>query len=222
MAIDAGGLRDTLRADQLLVAAGRRPNTRGLGLEEAGIRLGARGEIIVTESLETTRPGVYAAGDAIGEPAFVYVAAYAGQLAADNAISGAERPYDLRAVPRVTFTDPAIASVGLSEADARLRGLAISVSRLPMTHVPRAIAARDTRGFVKLIADQKTRLLLGAHVLAPEAGEMIELAVMAMRFHVRVDQIASLMHPYLTNAEAFKLACQAFDKDVSKLSCCAA
>jgi mercuric reductase len=220
--VENDGHRDTIRGDQLFVATGRRPNTQGLGLEDAGIQLGKRGEIVVNEHLETTRAGLYAAGDVIGDPAFVYVAAYAGQLAADNALGTSARTYDLSVVPRVTFTDPAIASVGLTEAEARAQGIAVVTSKLPMSHVPRAIAARDTRGFVKLIADENTKLLLGAHILAPEAGDIIGQAVMAMRFGIRVDQIASLFHPYLTNAEALKLACQTFQKDVAKLSCCAA
>lgn len=211
----------TFEAEQLLVATGRRPNTRGLGLEEAGIQLGKKGEVVVDEHLETTRPGVYAAGDTIGDPAFVYVAAYAGSLAAENALGTNARRYDLSVVPRVTFTDPAIASVGLTEAQARARGVDVAVSRLPMSYVPRAIAARDTRGMVKLVADRATNLLVGAHILAPEAGDLIQEAVMAIQFGIRVDQITTMLHPYLTNAEAMKLACQTFDKDVAKLSCCA-
>lgn len=218
---DADG-RCVIEGEKLLVATGRRPNTRGMGLEEAGIKLGKKGEVLVDEHLKTRVPHVYAAGDVIGDPAFVYVAAHAGRLAAENALNGDSLTYDLSVVPRVTFTDPAIASVGLAEAEARARGIAVAVSKLPMAHVPRAIAARDTRGFIKLIADQKTGVLVGAHILAPEAGEMIEQAVMAMRFGIRTDQIASLLHPYLTNAEGLKLACQTFTKDVTKLSCCAA
>lgn len=220
--IEDGDGRHVIEGDHLLVATGRRPNTRGLGLEDAGIRLGPKGEVTVGEHLETTRSGVYAAGDVVGDPAFVYVAAYAGSLAAENALNGDSRSYDLSVVPRVTFTDPAVSSVGLTEAEARTRGMAVAVTRLPMSHVPRAIAARDTRGFIKLVADEKTGLLVGAHILAPEAGEMIEQAVMAMRFGIRTDDIASLIHPYLTNAEGLKLACQTFKKDVAKLSCCAA
>ena len=214
--------RFVVEGDQLFVATGRRANTSGMGLEEAGIQLGHKGEVTVDDRLKTKLPHVYAAGDVVGDPAFVYVAAYAGSLAAENALNGDSRTLDLSVVPRVTFTDPAIASVGLTEEEALARGLAIEVSRLPMSHVPRAIAARDTRGFIKLVADEKTNLLLGAHILAPEAGEMIQEAVMAMRFQVRVREIASLLHPYLTNAEGMKLACQTFSKDVAKLSCCAA
>ncbi|HEX9641585.1 MAG TPA: mercury(II) reductase, partial [Candidatus Krumholzibacteria bacterium] len=177
--------RYVVEGDQLLVATGRRPNTRGMGLEEAGIALGKKGEVLVDEYLKTRVLHVYAAGDVIGDPAFVYVAAYAGSLAAENALNGDSRAYDLSVVPRVTFTDPAVAAVGLTEAQARARGTAVAVSKLPMAYVPRAVAARDTRGFIKLVADEKTGLLVGAHILAPEAGEMIEQAVMAMRFGIR-------------------------------------
>jgi len=218
---NADGAR-LVQAEQLLVATGRRPNTNGMGLEEAGIGLGKKGEVLVNEHLETSRPGVYAAGDVTGDPMFVYVAAYAGSLAAENALQGNGRAYDLSIVPRVTFTDPAVASIGLTEAQARERGGAVVVSKLPLSYVPRALAARDTRGFIKLVADEQTNLFVGAHILAPEAGEMIMPVAMAMRFGIRVDDIAAMLHPYLTHAEGIKLAAQTFKKDVAKLSCCAA
>lgn len=218
----ASGATRTIAADKSLVATGRRPNTRGLGLDEAGIELGPKGEVVVDEHLETTRPGVYAAGDVIGDPAFVYVAAYAGSLAAENAVSGNARRYDISVVPRVTFTDPAIASVGLTEAQARERGLDVAVSTLPMAYVPRAIASRDTRGLVKLVADKHSNLLVGAHIVAHEAGDLIQEPTLAIKYAIRVDELATMLHPYLTNAEAIKLACQTFGKDVAKLSCCAA
>lgn len=209
-------------AEQLLVATGRRANTRGIGLEEAGIRLGEKGEVVVNEYLETTREGIYAAGDVTGDPMLVYVAAYAGSVAAENALNGNSSKYDLSVVPRVTFTDPAVASVGFTEAQARAHGLAVAVSKLPLSHVPRALAARDTRGLIKLVADEKRSTLVGAHFLAPEAGEMVQAAAMAIRFGIRIDEIAAMLHPYLTHAEGLKLACQTFKKDVAKLSCCAA
>lgn len=220
--IDGPGGAETFAAEQLLMATGRRANTAGLGLDEAGIRLGKKGEVVVNEYLETMRPGVYAAGDVTGDPMFVYVAAYAGSLAAENALQGNSRSYDLSVVPRVTFTDPAVASVGLTELGARERGYTVAVSKLPLSYVPRALAARDTRGFIKLVADENTNLLLGAHILAPEAGEIIQPAAMAIRFGIRVDEIAAMLHPYLTLAEGIKLAAQTFKKDVAKLSCCAA
>ncbi len=208
-------------AEQLLVATGRRPNTAGMGLEEAGVRLGKRGEILANDSLQTHNPFVYAAGDVTGRDMFVYVAAYSGQLAAENALAGAGRVYDAAYIPRITFTDPQVASAGLTEAQAREQGYEVRVSNLPMVHVPRALAARDTRGLIKLILNVATDQLLGAHILAPEAGEMIQTAVLAIRFGITAPQLRETMFPYLTNAEGLKLATLAFDKDVAKLSCCA-
>jgi len=208
-------------AEQLLVATGRRPNTAGLGLEEAGVRLGKRGEILVDETLRTENPYVYAAGDVTGQDMFVYVAAYGGGLATENALTGAGRVYDAAYIPRITFTDPQIASTGLTEAQARQQGYDVRASSLPMAHVPRAQAARDTRGLVKLVAGADSDRLLGAHILAPEAGEMIQTTVLAIRFGITLTQLRQTMFPYLTNVEGLKLAAVAFEKDVALLSCCA-
>ena len=213
---------DVLEADQLLVATGRRARVTGFGLEAIGVSLGRKGEILVDDHLETTVSGVYAAGDVVGEPMFVYVAAYGGALAAENALTGNTRRVDLTAVPRVTFSDPAVASVGITEADARARGIEPLVSRLPMEHVARSLAAHDTRGFVKLVADAATRKIIGAQILAAEAGEMVTEPALAIKFGLSIEDIASTFHPYLTLSEAIKLAAQAFSKDVTKLSCCAA
>lgn len=215
------GRAERLRAEQLLVATGRRANTRGFGLEGAGIELGKKGEIRVDEHLQTSRQEVYAAGDVIGDPMFVYVAGYAGSVAAENAINGNSRRYSLSAVPRVTFTDPQVASVGLTDDQARAEGLDIAVSKLPLSYVPRALASRETRGFIKLVADRRTNRLVGAHILATEAGEMIQEPTLAIKHGISVDDLAAAFHPYLTLAEGIKLAAQTFTKDVKKLSCCA-
>ena len=190
-------------------------------MEEAGVKLGKRGEILVDEHLATDNPDIYAIGDILGRDMFVYVAAYDGILAAENALAQAGRVYDADYIARITFTDPQIASAGLTEVQARERGYEVKVSSLEMQHVPRALAARDTRGLIKLVADAATDRLLGAHILAPEAGEMIQIAVMAIRFGITVSEMRSMMFPYLTNAEGLKLAALAFDKDVAMLSCCA-
>ncbi len=217
----AGSAVRIARAEQLLVATGRRANTAGFGLEGVGIALGKAGEIVVNEFLQTSNPNVYAAGDVLGDPMFVYVAAYGGSLAAENALTGNALRYDLTAVPRVTFTDPAVASVSLTEDQAHAQGIEPLVSRLPLEHLPRALAARDTRGFVKLVADRVTRKIIGAQILAAEAGEMITEPALAIRFGLTIEDLASTFHPYLTLAEGIKLAAQAFDKDVATLSCCA-
>ncbi len=218
----AHGRTETFQGEQLLVATGRRANTRGFGLEEAGIEPGKKGEIRVNEYLQTSRPEVYAAGDVVGDPMFVYVAAYGGHLAADNALNGNSRRYDLSALPRVTFTDPQVASVGLTEQEARAKGIDVSVSKLPLSYVPRALAAHETRGFIKLIADRRTNRLVGAHILATDAGEMIQEPTLAIKYGISVDDLAAAFHPYLTLAEGIKLAAQTFTRDVKKLSCCAA
>jgi mercuric reductase len=212
----------TLSAEQLLVATGRRANTKGFGLESVGVALGKKGEVVVNEFLQTANPGIYAAGDVLGDPMFVYVAAHGGALAAENALTGNVRRYDLTALPGVTFTDPAVASVGLTEEQARVAGVEPLVAKLPLEHVPRSLAARDTRGFVKLVADGTTRKIIGAHVLAAEAGEMITEPALAIKLGLTIEDLASLFHPYLTLSEGIKLAAQTFDKDVAKLSCCAA
>jgi len=211
----------TFDAEELLVATGRRANSADMGLEEAGVHLGARGEVLVNDLLQTHNPFVYAAGDVTGRDMFVYVASYSGGLAAENALAGAGKVYDASYIPRITFTDPQVASAGLTEAAARGQGRDVRVSVVAMAHVPRAQAARDTRGLVKLVADAQTDHLVGAHILAPEAAEMIQTAVLAMRFGIRVGDLRGTMFPYLTNAEGLKLAALAFEKDISKLSCCA-
>jgi mercuric reductase len=215
------GKEMVFEAEHLLVATGRRPNTDGLGLEEAGVKLGKRGEILVDETLHTDNPNVYAAGDVTGQDMFVYVAAYSGALAAENALTNTGRAYDASYIPRITFTDPQIASTGLTEEQALELGYEIKVSILPMSFVPRALAARDTRGLIKLLADGHTDRLLGAHILAPEGGEMVQTVVLAIRFGITLTQLRGMMFPYLTNVEGIKLATVAFEKDVAMLSCCA-
>ena len=215
------GKPEVCRAERLLVATGRRPNTSGLDLAAAGVALGSNGEIVVNEHLQTTNPDIYAAGDCIGDPMFVYVAAYAGGLAAENALSGVGKVFDLTALPRVTFTDPQIAGVGLTEQQARGKGIRIHTAVLPLQHVPRALASRNTKGLIKLVAEQETGRLLGAHVLAAEAGEAIQEATLAIRFGLSIQDLADTFHPYLTMVEGIKLAALTFKKDVSKLSCCA-
>ncbi|HEX9563981.1 MAG TPA: mercury(II) reductase [Gemmatimonadaceae bacterium] len=220
--VDQNGAPHSARAEQILVATGRRANASGLGLEALGVQLGGKGEIVVDEFLATADPDVYAAGDVIGGPMFVYVAAYAGGVAAENALTGHANRYDLAAVPNVTFSDPGVASVGLTEERARQLGIAPLVSKLALEHVPRALAARDTRGFVKLVADAGSRKIIGAHILAAEAGEMIMEPALAIRHGLTIENLTSAFHPYLTLSEGLKLAAQTFSRDVSTLSCCAA
>lgn len=211
-----------VEVDQILVATGRRPNTEGLGLEQAGIETDARGAVVVDDHLRTSNPSVYAAGDVTGAPQFVYVSAYEGALAVDNALLGFGRVIDFRGLPRVTFTSPQIASAGLTEAQARESGYEVVTSILPVDAIPRALVNRETKGLFKLVAEVGTGKLLGASIMAEGAGEVIQSAVLAIKYGISVDDLASTFHPYLTMVEGLKLAAQTFTRDVHKLSCCAA
>jgi mercuric reductase len=211
---------ETLRGDRLLVATGRRPNTDGLGLERAGVRTDATGAIIVDDRLRTGVPHVYAAGDCTNLPQFVYVAAASGTRAAVNMLGG-DATIDLSVMPAVVFTDPQVATVGLTEAQARARGIDPTSRTLALDNVPRALANFDTRGFIKLVAERHGGRLLGVQLLAPEAGEMIQAAALAVRARLTVQDLADQMFPYLTMVEGLKLCAQTFTRDVTQLSCCA-
>lgn len=221
LCVRQGDKQETLEAERVLIATGRTPNTEGLGLAEAGVAQIGNGGIEVDDRMRTTRPGTYAAGDVTGRDQFVYMAAYGAKIAARNALNGDGLAYDNTTMPAVVFTDPQAASVGLTEAAAREAGYEVKTSVLPLDQVPRALAARDTRGLIKLVADGATDRLLGAHILAPEGGDSIQTAVLAMRHGMTVAALAETIFPYLTTVEGLKLAAQAFHKDVARLSCCA-
>jgi mercuric reductase len=215
------GRDETIEAEQMLVTTGRRPNTDGIGLRDCGVELLPHGGIKVDEYMCTTKPGVYAAGDVTGRDPFVYMAAYGARIAAENALTGDKKRYDATAMPAIVFTDPQVATVGLAEAAARERGLEVKISVLPLDQVPRALAAHDTRGLIKLVADAHNGKLLGAHVLAPEGADSIQTAALAIKCGLTAEQLAETIFPYLTTVEGLKLAAQAFAKDIAKLSCCA-
>lgn len=217
-----GGEEKVFSAERILCATGRRPVTEEMGLESAGVTMGAGGRIMVDDHLRTSAAGVYAAGDVNGDPAFVYTAAYEGRLAADNALGENRVKRDYTALPWVIFTDPQVAGVGVNEKEASRLGVEVAVSKLDLSKVPRALAARDTRGFIKLIKERGSDRILGARVLAPEGGEQIMEAALAVRYGIGAAEIAAMFHPYLTQGEGIKLCAQGFTRDTGKLSCCSA
>ncbi len=219
--IEHKGERLDLAAESLAVMTGRTPNTEGLGLEEAGVTLDKRGAIVVDDYMQTANPDIYAAGDVTNRDQFVYMAAYGAKLAAMNAVVKGSERYDNSAMPWVVFTDPQVAGVGLSEAEARQAGFDVKTSLVPLDQVPRALAARDTRGLIKLVADRKTDKLLGGQIMAPEGSDSIQTLAMALKFGMTAKRLGETVFPYLTTVEGLKLAAQTFDKDVAKLSCCA-
>lgn len=221
LSIDVDGRAEILTAEQVLVTTGRMPNTADLGLEEAGIRLAPNGGIVVDDRMRTSKSGVYAAGDVIGRDQFVYMAAYGAKLAARNALNGDGLVYDNASMPWVVFTDPQVAGVGFSEAQAIERGVDVKTSVVSLDQVPRALAARDTRGLIKLVADAKSDRLLGGQILAPEGADSIQTLALALKHGMTAKALGEMIFPYLTTVEGLKLAAQGFAKDVAKLSCCA-
>jgi mercuric reductase len=211
----------TLRGDALLIAAGRTPNVEALNLDGIGVRTGTGGVIAVNEHLQTSVPHIYATGDCTDQPQFVYVAAAGGSRAAQN-MTGGDATLDLRSMPAVVFTDPQIATVGLSEAEAHLKGIETVARTLSLDNVPRALVNFDTRGFIKIVAEAGTGRLLGVQAVAAEAGELIQAAALAIHHNMTVTELAGQLFPYLTMVEGLKLCAQTFTQDVKQLSCCAA
>jgi len=220
--LERNGVTESILVDQILVATGRHPNTSDLRLDLAGIATSSSGAIVVDDGLRTTNEKVFAAGDVTGAPQFVYVSAYEGTLAVDNALLGVGRTVDFTALPRVIFSSPQVASAGMTQAQAAAGGYDVVTSIISLDAVPRALVNHDTNGLFKLVAEVGTGKLLGASIMAESAGEVIQSAVLAIKYGITVNEMASTFHPYLTMSEGLKLAAQAFSRDVRKLSCCAA
>ena len=215
------GKAEAMTAEKVLIATGRTPNTESLNLAAGGIEMTANSGVMVDPQMRTSREGVYAAGDVTGRDQFVYMAAYGAKIAAKNAMNGNSISYDNSVMPAVVFTDPQVASVGMTEAEARAEAIDVKTSVLTLDSVPRALTARDTRGLIKLLADNKTGKLIGAHILAPEGSDSIQTAALAIKMGMTYSDLAATIFPYLTTVEGLKLAAQTFDMDVKKLSCCA-
>jgi mercuric reductase len=223
---EIAGREHTVAAAWVLVTTGRQPTTAGVGLEDVGVRLDARGAVVVDKFLRTSVPHIWAAGDVIGteqdSQMATPVGARDGGIAAHNALSGeAPRRVDHRVIPRTVFTDPQVGVVGLTEAEAVAAGHTCWCNTIPMEVVPRAGAIRDTRGLIKMVADADTHEVLGVSMLGVNAGEVIHEAAMGLRFHATIDDFIDLLHVYPTMAEALKIVAISRYKDPGRLSCCA-
>jgi len=218
------GRRKEFEAEKLLFATGRTPNTENLSLDEVGVQLDQHGFVKVNDEMKTTAPNVWAAGDVIGNPMLETIAAKEGAVAVNNAINekatDRKKTINFNEVPRAVFTYPEVASVGLTEEAAHGRGIKCTCGVLPLDLVPKALVIGDTRGLVKLVADTKSKQVVGVHILAPHAADLIHEGVLAVKFKLTIDDIIDTVHVFPTLSEAIKLAAQTFYKDVSKLSCC--
>jgi mercuric reductase len=215
------------RAAALLVSTGRRPNSDRIGIEKAGVKVGDKGHVLVDEFLQTNVPHIFAAGDVIGTGVGSQMATPVGSkdggIAATNAFASEQqrRKVDHRVIPRTIFTDPQIGVVGMTEEEAIAAGHSCWCNSVPMELVPRAGAIRDTRGVIKMVADDDTEEVLGVAMVGNSAGEVIHEAAMALRFHAKVTDFIELLHVYPTMAEALKIVAISRYKDPAKLSCCA-
>ncbi|GJQ15584.1 hypothetical protein GpartN1_g7375.t1 [Galdieria partita] len=224
-----------LSGDHLLIASGRKANVDSLGLDNIPIKMDEKRDIVVNEYLQTSCEDIYAVGDCTTIPKYVYVAAAAGTKAAKNIVGSLKScqeqhsctttstlyRLDLSIVPGVVFTDPQVATVGMTEQQAKHHGIETDSRVFHFCHLPRALVNFDERGWIKLVIDKQSLLLVGATVVAPCGGEVIQTMDIAMRCKMTVKQLAEELFPYLTFVEAIKLCAQMFFKDVSKLSCCA-
>lgn len=216
-AAEAGGEGKMHAVEQVLVAAGKRANVDGLGLNAAGVKVDARGNIVTEARQKTSASHVFAAGDVDGGLMFTHTAHHEGSVAGHNAAlfalgkKGANKRSDERVVPRVTFVDPEVASVGMTEDEVRQQFKKALVGRYPIAALGRAVTEHTRFGLVKLVAHPKTREVLGCHIVAERAGEMIHEAALAMQLHAKADAIASMIHAYPTYSEGLAAAANSME-----------
>ncbi len=196
----------TLEADAILVAAGRRANVEGLGLDAAGVQCGVHG-VEVDRRLRTSQRHIYACGDVCGPHAFTHMAEYQAGIIIANAVFRLPRRADYRVVPRVTFSDPELAQVGLTEGEARSRGFDPKILRFPFSQIDRALAEREERGLLKLVTHRGK--LLGASILGPHAGELVHELVLAIKTRVSVATLSATIHAYPTLSQIHRRAANA-------------
>ena len=200
-----GGPAETLEADIVLVSTGRRPFTQGLGLEEVGVELDARGRIKVDDHFQTNVPGVYAIGDVIPGPMLAHKAEEDG-VATAEILAGKPGHVNYNTVPGIVYTHPEVASVGLTEEEVKASGVEYKTGKFSFMANSRARSVDDTEGIVKFIADAKTDKILGAHIMGPSAGELIQECVLAMEYGASSEDIARTCHGHPTLSEAVKEA----------------
>jgi dihydrolipoamide dehydrogenase len=206
--IEADGKEQAIECDKVLVAVGFRPNSEGLGLDKVGVKLGPKGYVEVDERYQTSVPSIYCIGDLSGPPLLAHKASKEGEIAAE-VIAGKKSVRDWVAMPSGIFTDPEVATVGLSEEEARKQGHDPIVGKFAFAALGRAIAIAHTEGFVKVVADKESKLLLGATIVGPEASDLIAEAALALEMGAYVEDVALTVHAHPTLPEAFMEACKA-------------
>jgi dihydrolipoamide dehydrogenase len=205
--VETGGGEATIDADKVLVAVGRRPNSEGLGLEAAGVKV-EKGFVVVDRQQRTNVPGIYAIGDLVGQPMLAHKGSKEAEVAAE-VIAGRRAEMDVRAIPAVIFTDPEIASAGITAEEAEKRGRQVKIGKFPFAALGRAIANADTDGFVKAVVDAKTTEVLGIHVVGNGASDVIAEAALAIEMGALADDVGLTVHAHPTLPEAIMEAAKA-------------
>jgi dihydrolipoamide dehydrogenase len=205
-----GGAAEELKADVVLLSIGRRPFTKGLGLEEIGVALDERGRVKTDAHYATNVPGIYAIGDVIVGPMLAHKGEDEG-VAVAEILAGQAGHVNYDVIPGVVYTWPEVASVGRNEEELKAAGVAYNVGKFPFTANARARAMGDTDGFVKLLADKTTDRLLGAHIIGPDAGTLIAELAIAMEFGASAEDVARTCHAHPSLNEAVKEAALAVD-----------
>jgi mercuric reductase len=219
---EIGGSRDEFTAEKLLLAVGTAPATAGIGLEKAGVGLDEKGFVRVNEMLRTTAPGIWAAGDVTGGMMIATVGAREGIVAVDNMFNpscGCQMDYTT--APMAIFTDPEVGMVGHTEASAAKAGYDTVTNTMPVSAIPKAHVTGHAAGAIKMVADRKTRRLLGVHLSCERGAELINEAALALRAKLTIEELANTLHVYPSMGEGLRLCAQGFSRDLSKLSCCA-
>ncbi len=206
--IEIGGKEQTLKADKVIVTVGRKPNSDQTNLKAAGITIDEKGFIKVDAQRRTSVPHIFAIGDIACQPMLAHKASHEGALVAEI-IAGKNRVYDAKTVPAVVFTDPEISSAGMMEAEAKAKGHDVIVGKFPFAANGKAVSLMETDGFVKMIADAKTHILLGVHIVGPEASNLISEAALAIEMGARMEDIALTIHPHPTLGETMMEAAEA-------------
>lgn len=206
---EINGQDQVFKCDKILITVGRRPNGDQSNLKAAGINVDSRGFIQVDAQRKTNISHIFAIGDICGQPMLAHKASYEGVMVAEI-ISGANRVYDAKTIPAVVFTDPEIASAGMTEAECKTKGYVdLLISKFPFAANGRAVSMSETDGFVKMIADKKTHILLGVHIVGPEASNLISEAVLAIEMGARLEDLALSIHPHPTLGETMMEAAEA-------------
>ncbi len=219
--VEHEGKKITIYGTDLLIATGREPNTKDIGLEAISVMTNTRGFIQANEFMQTTNKDIYAAGDCVGKMMLVTVAAMEGGIAAENALLGNKKKADYLSVPNAIFTDPEVAKVGMDEVEARKRGLEVETRVLDFSKVPRAAISLQTEGLVKMVVEKNSGKIIGIHILAPHGAEIIHKAAILVKYGFTIDDVVQMVDVYPTLSESIKLCAQSFKKDIAKLLCCA-